>query len=90
MRGPSVPGVSPICYDPGTMASRLSELVGRVMIDPDFLAELQRTPETVLAQYELTEHEAATIRQALARLAETPPRQRDEMLRIVLLRRVAT
>ncbi len=72
------------------MSSRLSELVGRVMVDPGFLAELQRAPEAICAQYELTESERATIRQALGRLAETPPRKRDEALRTALLRRVAT
>jgi len=60
------------------------------MVDPQFLADLQREPETILALYELTEPERATIRRALERLADTPPRERDQALRTALLRRVAT
>lgn len=60
------------------------------MVDEEFLADLQRSPESVLGEYELSDDERATIRQALARLADTPPRQRDETLRHALLRRVAT
>ena len=43
------------------MAKGLRELVGRVMIDPDFLAELLRAPETLLAQYELSDAERVVI-----------------------------
>ncbi len=60
------------------------------MVDEEFLASLQRAPDKILTEYELTDDERRTIRQALARLAETPPRQRDDALRIALLRRVAT
>lgn len=77
-------------YDPTEMAQGLKELVGRVMIDPEFLADLQRSPETRLAEYELTEAERATIRQALARLTKTPANQRGHALRNALIRRVAT
>ncbi|HEY7366309.1 MAG TPA: hypothetical protein VIE37_19590 [Methylomirabilota bacterium] len=72
------------------MASRLRELVGRAMIDPDFVIELQQTPETVLARYELSEEEREAILAALVRLTQTPPRQREQALRSVLLRRLAT
>jgi hypothetical protein len=72
------------------MASRLRELVGRAMIDPDFVIELQQTPETVLARYELSEEEREAILAALVRLTRTPPRQREQALRSVLLRRLAT
>ncbi len=70
--------------------SRLSELVGRAMVDEDFLADLQRAPDAILAQYDLTADETRTIRQALLRLVDTPSWQRDDALRSVLLRRVAT
>jgi hypothetical protein len=73
-----------------TMAPRLLELVGRAMIDPEFLADLQRSPATVLAQFELSDAERAAIDRALRRLADAPPRQRAEVLRTALLRRVAT
>lgn len=60
------------------------------MIDPDFLAELQRAPEAVLARYELTDDERAAVRSAVGRLAQTPTHQRAQELGTALLRRVAT
>ena len=60
------------------------------MIDADFLADLQRAPEMVLAQYELSATERATVEQALARLARTPSHQRAHALRTALIQRVAT
>ncbi len=60
------------------------------MIDPDFLADLQRAPSVVLAQFELSVDERATVEQALARLASTPSHQRTHALRNALIRRVAT
>jgi hypothetical protein len=72
------------------MVQRLPELIGRAMIDAEFLADLQRVPESVLAQYELTDEERATVLRALARLATTPTGQRAQTLRTELIRRVAT
>ena len=72
------------------MAQGLRELVGRVMIDPAFLAELQRAPEPLLAEYELSDAERATVRQALTRLAKTPSSQRRHEFRSTLISRVAT
>jgi hypothetical protein len=72
------------------MPSRLSDLVGRAMIDPEFLAELQRTPDDVLARYELTDTERTAVRSALDRLADTSPRERALALRTALIRRLAT
>jgi hypothetical protein len=72
------------------MAQRLRDLVGRIMIDPEFLAELQREPDPLLAQYELSDAERATIQQALARLAETPASERRHRFRSAFLSRVAT
>jgi hypothetical protein len=69
---------------------RLPELVGRLMVDPEFLAEIQRVPEAVLDQYQLTDEERAAVRQAIERLADTPPPRRAHALRTVLLKRVAT
>jgi hypothetical protein len=60
------------------------------MLDPDFLTELQRSPDTILAAYELSEQERATVLEALARLATTPPTQRGHALGNALIRRVAT
>ena len=72
------------------MAKGLRELIGRAMIDPEFVADLQRSPDTLLAQFQLTDDETAVVRQALLRLAETPPRQRAREFHSALIRRVAT
>jgi hypothetical protein len=60
------------------------------MIDPDFLADLQRSPETVLADYELNDDERNTVLGALARLAKAPLADRAQEFRTALIRRVAT
>ena len=72
------------------MPPRLPELVGRLMVDPEFVAEIQRTPDTILGQYELTDEERVAVRQALDRLGDTPPNRRGNALRTVLLKRVST
>lgn len=72
------------------MAQGLRELVGRAMIDADFLADLQRAPGIVLDQYALSADERATVERALMRLASTPSDQRAHALRSTLIRRVAT
>jgi hypothetical protein len=71
------------------MAPRLHELIGRAMIDPDFLEDLRRAPELLLAEYELSDDERAAVRQALDRLDAAPTRRAHEF-RNALLRRVAT
>ena len=72
------------------MTPRLPELIGRAMIDADFLAELQRAPDAVLARYELNDDERATVLGALARLAAAPAGHRAQVLSTALIRRVAT
>ena len=72
------------------MSPRLPELVGRVMIDPDFLEDLQRAPEPILAEYELSEDERTTVLSAIARLGESSANQKATALRSALIRRVAT
>jgi hypothetical protein len=72
------------------MAQGLRELVGRAMIDPEFLASLERSPDTVLAQFRLTDEEAKTVRAALHRLTKTPQGKRARELHSALIRRVAT
>jgi hypothetical protein len=72
------------------MAQRLPELIGRAMIDPDFFADLQRSPEAVLAQYELNDEERRTVLGALDRLAKAPSKERAQAFRSELIRRVAT
>lgn len=60
------------------------------MIDPEFVADLQRAPDTVLEQFVLTDDEKVAVRQALVRLAQTPPRQHAREFHSALIRRVAT
>jgi hypothetical protein len=71
------------------MAQRLQELVGRAMIDPEFLENLRRAPERHLAEYELSEDERAAVRHALDRMNSAPTQHAHEF-RNALLRRVAT
>jgi len=70
--------------------ARLPELIGRAMIDPEFLADLQRSPEPILAQYDLSADERSTILRALDRLGEAPSSQRAQAFQSALIRRVAT
>jgi len=80
----------PLWYDLRAMAQRLPELIGRAMIDPDFLAELQRSPESILAQYDLSADERTTVLRALDRLAHAPAGQRAQAFQSALIRRVST
>ena len=68
----------------------LRELVGRAMIDPEFLADLERSPDTVLAQFRLTDEESQAVRRALLHLMKTPQNKRAHELHSALIRRVAT
>ena len=72
------------------MAQGLRELIGRAMIDAEFMADLQRSPDTVLAQFQLNADESTAVRQALRHLAQTPPHERARELHTALIRRVAT
>jgi hypothetical protein len=60
------------------------------MIDPDFLAELQKSPDEILAQYELDDTERLTVLGALARLGQTSAKERAQAFHSALIRRVAT
>ena len=48
-----------------------------MMVDPEFLAALQRSPESILAEYELNDDERSVVLRALARLAQMPAAQRE-------------
>jgi hypothetical protein len=72
------------------MAQGLRELIGRAMIDPEFMADLQRSPDTVLAQFQLNAKESTAVRHALLHLAQTPPHKQARELHTALIRRVAT
>ena len=68
----------------------IQDLVGRVMIDRDFLAELVRDPDTALASYELTGEERAVILAALGRGVHESEQERAHALQSVMLKRWAT
>ncbi len=68
----------------------IRDLVGRVMLDPDFLAELVRSPDAVLTRYELSAEERAAILEAVAKLGGTPAPQRGLVLKTALVKRWAT
>jgi hypothetical protein len=72
------------------MAKGLRELIGRAMVDPEFLADLERAPDRVLAQFQLSADETSAVRQALHHLAQTPAHKRAGELHTALIRRVAT
>ena len=60
------------------------------MIDPEFMADLQRAPDTVLSQFELTDAELKAVHHAIIRLSEAPANQRAREFHSALIRRVAT
>jgi len=68
----------------------IRELVGRIMIDPDFLAELARAPEAVLAQYQLSPEERAALLQAVAKLGSKPADPQLRAFQTALVKRWAT
>ena len=68
----------------------IQDLVGRVMIDRDFLAELVRDPDAVLAGYELSPEERAVILQALGRGVHGSEEDRAHALQSIMLKRWAT
>ena len=68
----------------------IRDLVGRAMIDKDFLGELVRDPARVLADYELTAEERAAIMQAVGRTGTGSERDRARALQVVMMKRWAT
>jgi hypothetical protein len=68
----------------------IQDLVGRVMIDREFLTDLVRDPDSVLAGYELTAEERSTILLALGRGAGGTEQERTHALELVMLKRWAT
>jgi hypothetical protein len=68
----------------------IQDLVGQVMIDKEFLAELIREPAQVLATFDLTPDERAAITQALGSTSHVSDRDRARALQNVMLKRWAT
>ena len=68
----------------------LKELVGRVMIDPDFLQALVQDPHAVLAEYQLSAEERTSVLQAVAKLMVIPQAQRVRTFQTALVKRWST
>jgi hypothetical protein len=68
----------------------IRDLVGRAMIDRDFLADLVREPALMLADFDLSSEERAAIMQAVRKTAGTTERERARALQVVLMKRWAT
>jgi hypothetical protein len=68
----------------------IQDLVGRLMIDREFLADLVRDPDAALAGYELSAEERAVIMTALGRGAHLSEHERADALQSAMLKRWAT
>ena len=68
----------------------IRDLVGRLMTDKEFLAELLRDPQSVLAEYELTSEERSAIMQAVGRSGNVSDGERARALQNVMMMRWAT
>jgi hypothetical protein len=68
----------------------IQDLVGQVMIDKDFLADLVRDPAGVLAAFDLTPDERSAIMHALGSTSHVSDRERARALQNVMLKRWAT
>ncbi|OGK81047.1 MAG: hypothetical protein A2X52_16975 [Candidatus Rokubacteria bacterium GWC2_70_16] len=60
------------------------------MIDKEFLAELVRDPDVVLARYELEAEERSAVMKAVARTGRTTEAERARALQAVMMKRWAT
>lgn len=68
----------------------IRDLVGRAMIDRDFLADLVRDPARMLAEFELSAEERAAIMQAVGKTGSGTERERARALQVVMMKRWAT
>jgi len=68
----------------------IRDLVGRAMIDKEFLTELVRDPHTILTEFELSAEERAAIIQAVGRTTNRSEGERTRALQVVLMKRWAT
>ena len=68
----------------------IRDLVGRAMIDRDFLADLVRDPALMLAEFDLSSEERAAIMQAVGKTGASTERERARALQVVLMKRWAT
>lgn len=69
---------------------KMRELIGRVMLDKEFLQDLVRDPDAVLALYDLEADERAAIMQAVASSGKQSAADRVRALQVVMMKRWAT
>lgn len=68
----------------------IKDLVGRVMIDSEFLAELVRDASGVLASYELSNEEHAAIMKAVSGTSKTSDVERAREFQTFMTKRWAS
>ena len=68
----------------------IQDLVGRAMIDKQFIVALVRDSHALLAEYDLSAEERAAIMQAVGRAMSTTEQERARALQVVLMKRWAT
>ena len=68
----------------------IRDLVGRAMIDKQFLADLVRDPATMLADYDLSAEERQAIMKAVGRKDTVSDRERARALQNAMMKRWAT
>ena len=70
-------------------AQGFRDLVGRIMTDPDFLADLVRDPTAVLAHYTLSVDEHDMVLLAVGREGQAPTAERLRAVKAVMIKRWA-
>jgi hypothetical protein len=70
-------------------AQGFRDLVGRIMTDPDFLADLVRDPAGVLAHYTLSPDEHDMVLLAVGREGQAPTAERLRAVKAVMIKRWA-
>ena len=68
----------------------IRDLIGRAMIEKEFLSELVRDPETVLAGFDLAPGARSTLMQAVARTGNGSTAERARAFQSILMKRWAT
>jgi hypothetical protein len=68
----------------------IRDLIGRAMIEKEFLSELVRDPETVLAGFDLDSEERSALMQAVARTGNGSTAERARAFQSILMKRWAT
>jgi hypothetical protein len=70
-------------------AQGFRDLVGRIMTDPDFLADLVRDPTAVLVHYTLSADEHDMVLLAVGREGQAPTAERLRAVKAVMIKRWA-